>query len=298
MTMMIRSALLALAVALPASWADARCKDWTPQPKPQNASRDIVGQDLDQIVERGFITFAVYEDFAPYSWEDGSTPRGVDIEIGRLIAKALEVEARFNFVSAGETLDADLRNNVWKGPLIGGSVSNVMLHVPYDSDYACRHEQVVFTGQAYAETLAIAYSQAFYEGSQPVPAYFRFNKVAVENDTISDFYLSSFANGQMKANVVRFPTYVEAMSALTRGDLPAAMGPLGQLEHGLTEGYAVHQPQFRGLAKRAWTVGLAVRHTYRALGYAVDGAIEEALAAGQIQQIFAGYGLTFAPPER
>ena len=74
-------------------------------------------------------------------------PRGVDVEIGRLIAEYLEVEPRFNFVAAGENLDADLRFNLWKGALIGGRISNVMLRVPYDSEFACRVEQVVFTGQ-------------------------------------------------------------------------------------------------------------------------------------------------------
>ncbi|MEM7210654.1 MAG: amino acid ABC transporter substrate-binding protein [Pseudomonadota bacterium] len=292
------SALLGVLFALPAGSAEARCKDWTPQPKPQNASRDIVGQDLDQIQDRGFITFAVYEAFPPYSWEENGKPLGIDVEIGRLIAEALEVEARFNFIAAGETLDADLRNNVWKGPLIGGSVSNVMLHVPYDSDYACRHEQVVFTGQAYAETLAVAYSQEFYKDSQPVPAYFRFDKVAVENDTISDFYLSSFAGGQMKANVFRYPSYVEAIAAMVDGVIPASMGPRGQLEHDLPDGFAVHEPPLPGLAKRQWTVGLAVRHTYRALGYSIDGAIGESLASGRIQSIFAEYGVSFSAPER
>ena len=45
------------------------CADHVPQPKPQNASRDIVGQELDQIVEQGHMLFAVYEDFAPDSWQ-------------------------------------------------------------------------------------------------------------------------------------------------------------------------------------------------------------------------------------
>lgn len=298
MIRMLKTGLIGLILTIAGTEAHARCKDWVPQPKPQNASRDIVGKDLDQIQDRGWIEFAVYEDFPPWSWEQGRKPYGVDVEIGRLIAKALEVEARFNFVAAGETLDADLRNNVWKGPLVGGRVSNVMLHVPYDSEYSCRHEQVVFTGQAYAETLAIAYSEGFYTDSQPVPAYFRFDKVAVENDTISDFYLSTLAGGQLKKNVLRFNNYTEAMAAAANGDAPAAMGPLGQLEHSLPVGFKTHQPPFPGLAKQSWTVGVGVRHTYRALGYAVDGAIEEALAAGEIQQIFKDFGLTFTPPER
>ncbi|WEX89965.1 hypothetical protein PZN02_005305 [Sinorhizobium garamanticum] len=75
------------------------------------------------------------------------------MDIGKSIAEALGVEARFRLVQAGETLDADLLNYVWKGAAVGGHVSDVMLHVPYDSEYACRIEQVTFTGQYATETI-------------------------------------------------------------------------------------------------------------------------------------------------
>ena len=125
------------------------------RPKPQNAGRDEVGQDLDQIVERGFMLFAVYENYPPYSWEEAGKPRGVDVDIARLIAEEIGVKAQFNFVSSDENLEADLRNNVWKGAVIGGRVSNVMMRGPYDAAFKCRVEQVVFTGQYSTESIAI-----------------------------------------------------------------------------------------------------------------------------------------------
>lgn len=291
----IAAALLTLALAAPA--AHARCEDFVPQPKPQNASRDIVGKDLDEIQEQGWIEFAVYEDFAPYSYEAGGKAAGIDVEIGRLIAEDLGVEPRFRLVGAGETLDADLMNYVWKGAVIGGRVSNVMLHVPYDSDFACRIEQVVFTGQYATESLAIAYARAEYPEDPPLPAYFRFDTVAVENDSISDFYLSGLAGGQLLANIRRFPTTEEAMAALANGEVKAAMGPRGPLEAGMTEATGIHQPPLPGLARKAWTLGVAVHMSYRALGYAVDDAISAALQDGRIAAIYETHGLTFQPPE-
>lgn len=284
-------------LALGATDAAARCADWTPQPKPQNASRDIVGADMDQIIDRGWIEFAVYEDFAPWSWEQGG-PKGVDIELGRLIAESLGVEARFRFVTAGEDLQADLRNWVWKGPVVGGRVANVMLHVPYDSDFACRVEQVVFTGQAYSESIAIAYREDAYPEDKPVPAYFRFDTVAVENDSIADFYLTGLAGGQLAANIRRYPSYAAAMAALAAGEVKAAMGPRAQLEHGLTDGVGLHEPPLPGFARGRWTLGVAVHQRYRALGYAIDGAIADALADGRMDAIFAAYGLSRGAPER
>lgn len=301
MSARILGALAALALALllaaPSRAADP-CADWVPQPRPQNASRDIVGQDLDQIEERGWILFAVYEDYPPYSWLQDGAPTGIDVEIARLVAEDLGVEPRFRFVAAGETLDADLRNNVWQGPVVGGGVVNVMMRVPYDSAYACRVDQVDFTGQYAAETLAIAYAEAAYPDSPPVPAYFRFDSVAVENDSLADFYLSGLAGGALGANIHRYPTMAEGMAALARGEVKAAMGPLAQLEFGAGQGIAVHRPPLPGLARGTWTLGVGLHMRYRALGYRVDDAILMALDDGRIPAIFARYGLTHLPPDR
>ena len=278
--------------------ANDPCADYTPQQRPQNVGRDIVGQELDQIQDQGHMLFAVYEDFPPYSWEEGGQPRGVDIEIARLIAKDLGVEARFNFVDAGENLDADLRNNIWKGPIIGGRVANVMMRVPYDSSFKCRVEQVVFTGQYAAESIAIAYDKTSYPEEKPVPAYFRFDSVGVENDSIADFYLSSFAGGQLAGNMQRHTTMAEAMAALNAGQVMAAMGPLGQIEYGLSDSSDVHQPPLAGFAVSKWTLGVAVNFRYRPLSYAVDDAINYALQDGRIAAIYADYGRSFQEPER
>ncbi|MDA7428478.1 transporter substrate-binding domain-containing protein [Primorskyibacter aestuariivivens] len=286
----------ALLIAGPgAVWAEDPCADYVPQPKPQNASRDIVGQELDQIMEQGHMLFAVYEDNPPYSWEEKGKPMGVDVEIARLIAESIGVEPRFNFVGAGENLEADLRFNLWKGALIGGRIANVMMRVPYDSKFKCRVEQVVFTGQYAGESIAIAYRKEAYPEEKPVPAYFRFDTVAVENDSIADFYLTQLVGPD---NVKRYPTTALAMEALKAGETMAAMGPLAQLEHGLDDTVGVHQPPLVGFAVSKWTLGVGVHFAYRPLSYAVDDAIYAALSDGRIAGIYASYGLTHLAPER
>lgn len=274
------------------------CADYVPQERPQNVGRDIVGQEMDVLIEQGHMLFAVYDDYPPYSWEDAGKPRGVDIEIAKLIAKDIGVEAHFNFVAAGEDLEADLRNNIWIGPVVGGRVSNVMMRIPYDSAFKCRVEQVVFTGQYASESIAIAYDKASYPDDKPVPAYFRFDPVAVENDSISDFYLSSFAGGQLATHVQRFADMTLAMDALKNGATKAAMGPMAQLEYGLTDSAAVHQPPLAGFAVSKWTLGVAINFRYRPLSYAVDDAINYALQDGRIAKIYESYGLSFQPPNR
>lgn len=73
-------------------------------------SRPVRGRDFDDIIASGWIEFAIYDDFAPYSWLDKGQLRGTDIDVGRLIAKVLGIAARFSFVQADENLDADLQN--------------------------------------------------------------------------------------------------------------------------------------------------------------------------------------------
>ncbi len=298
--MMIR--LLALVFFLCASQANAQnCANIKSglgvNQKPQNTSRDLVGNSLDEIQERGWIMFAVYDDFAPYSYVQDGKLVGADIDLGKLIAKDLGVEARFYAVQAGENVDTDLRNNVSKGPLIGDQVANVMLHIPYNRELACRNEQIVMTGQYFNERLGIAYSKKTYPDGGPTPPYFRYDTVGVENDTISDFYLAGIRGGQLVPNMRRYPNYADAMKALSAGEIKAVMGPLGQLESGLQGDLAVHTPPLPGLALGQWTLGVAVRHNWRPLSYAVDDAIRAAVSDGKLKAIFARHGLSYTPPK-
>ena len=290
--------------------AAARCEGHVPGLRPQNTARTFVGQTFDEIIDRGYIDLALYEDFAPYSWEEGGAARGIDAGVGRIIAQHLGVEPRFRLVAAGENLDADLLNYVWKGAVVGGRVSNVMLRVPYHSELTCRIEQVVFTGQYAGERIAVAYDTAAYPDATqqpdadgrhpgaPVPAFFRFDTVAVENDSIADFYLTGLLGAAAAKNIRRTRDMAGAMALLAAGEVMAAMGPLGQLEWGVAAGLAVHTPPLPGFAVGRWTVGLAVHHSHRDLAYAVDDAVAAAIADGRMAGLHAAHGLSFTPPQR
>lgn len=296
---------LAASAAMPVL---ARCEGVLPGQRPQNTAREFIGQTLDDIVDRGTLNIAVYEDFAPYSWLENGEPKGVDIEVGRILADGLGVAPVFRFVQAGENLQTDLMSYVWRGTVQREPVSNVMLRVPYNSQFTCLVEQVVFTGQYAKEKIAIAYSLAAYPDAVPspderhdggpVPAFFRFDTVAVENDSISDFYLTAFPGGQIGPNIRRFPAMAEGMAALSDGQVMAAMGPLAQLEFAAGEGVAVHQPPLVNFALSSWTVGIAVHHSHRDLAYALDDAIVAALADGRMARAYAAYGLTLLLPDR
>ncbi|MDA5094664.1 transporter substrate-binding domain-containing protein [Aliiroseovarius sp. KMU-50] len=285
-----------------AQMAWARCEDLAKGygdviPK-RSDTRINVGQDYDTILERGFLTFAVYENFAPFSWEENGKPLGIDIEVARIIAQDIGVEARFNFVAADENVDADLRNQIWKGPLIGGQVSNIMMHVPYSKDLQCRNEFVVLNGQYFNETLATAYRLEVFPDDPPTTPYYRFHKVGVENHTISDFYLSNFNGGMLLSNILHYPEHEDAFTAMEAGEVDAVMGVKSVLEHlDQSDEIEVATPPLVNFSLDTWTLGIAVRHNFRELSYAADYAISDAIADGRITEIFRRYGVSHAAPD-
>jgi ABC-type amino acid transport substrate-binding protein len=87
------------------------------------------------------------------------------------------------------------------------------------------------------------------------------------------------------------------MAELRAGNIPAVMGPIGELEVGLSDGLAIHTPPLPGLARDSWTLGVAVRHNWRPLSYAIDDILVAAVNDGKIEEIFKQHGLRYAPPE-
>lgn len=263
---------------------------------------NIVGQDFDTILERGYLTFAVYEDFAPYSWLDGADAKGIDIEIAKVIAEEIGVAARFNFFASDENVDADFRNQVWRGALINGEVSNIMMHAPYNKDLQCRNEFVVLGGQYFNETLATAYWKDAFPDGAPTTPFFRFHKVGVENDTVSDFYLVNFNGGMLRKNVIHYDDHQQAFEGLLQREVDAVMGVKGKLEYldktsDLADKVAVDSPPLVNFALNEWTIGIAVNFRYREVFYTADGIIEEMVKDGRMQTIFEKYHVSYAKPD-
>jgi ABC-type amino acid transport substrate-binding protein len=124
------------------------------------AGETVPGNTLDEISAQGFIRIGMYENFAPYSFLENGEIKGVDAEIARLIAAALGVEARLELRNADENVDADLRSHLWRGPVAGGDVVNVMLHMPIARELALRNDMVVMGGAYASERTVLSWSRS------------------------------------------------------------------------------------------------------------------------------------------
>ena len=132
--------------------------------RPDDTPRDFVGQTLDEIVARGWTELALCADFAPCSWDDGGTPRGFDVEIGRILAEALGVGQRFRFVQTGETLEADLLNRSGRAPWWAG-----MCRTSSRADLDLRYDGQGHALQDHAGPTAIRAMPVTTPGPPPLP---------------------------------------------------------------------------------------------------------------------------------
>jgi len=271
-------------------------------------SRDTVGESLEEIQAKGWIKIAVYEDFRPFSYLDQDQLVGIDVEIADVIAKQLDLRLELLPVQADETVDADLRNHIWRGPRIGArsegsiavdAVANLMLHIPYDKRLDIRNELAVLFSPYFEDRVTIIRDPEQFESGEFSLFDLESKAVGVELDTLADFYLSSTWGGKLRQGIERFRRPDDGMSALMKGDVAAFMGPLSQIEGALgdqREDYDFNQTALPGLAIDSWVVGAAVRENARDLRWAAGDIIDAIVRNGEMGRIFARYGVTYRSP--
>ena len=92
-------------------------------------------RSLDDINESKYIVIAVYDNYLPFSARVEGVPSGIDVDIATHIAKTMNVELRLKWMTADESTEDDLRNNLWKGHFLDKTKADLMLRVPYDKFY-------------------------------------------------------------------------------------------------------------------------------------------------------------------
>ena len=165
------------------------------------------------------------------------------------------VKARVYLVAAGENL-SDLQIDL-KGPIVGGAVKNVMMHVPYDSDFGLNRSRsrgpiMKKALQSRIQSLRTQMKNLY------LPIFYK-------NDSIADFYLTGLLVRSGDDTIKRYRSTSDAMAALAAGEVMAVMGPKAQLEYGLTSTTDVHEPPLPNFSVGKWTVGTAIHFAYKPL---------------------------------
>ncbi|GGE78315.1 amino acid ABC transporter substrate-binding protein [Streptosporangium jomthongense] len=266
-------------------------------------------RSYDIILESGYLKVGVYKDFPPYSYLVDGEPSGVDVELGKRIAAAMGVEFKVHWIVPDENLGDDLRNNVWKGHYLAKRrLADVMMRVPYDKQYAYMqdstgeymNEQVVLFGPYQQETWQIAFDPGQMNSVETI-AMFQYHPIGVEIDTLPDFYLSSGMNGRLRNQVRHYTNVQEAFDAMREGEVSAVMGMRAEIDHELAKPensrFVVAHNGFPGISKQVWDVGMAIKHTHRQLGYALEEIVGKLVRSGEVDALFSDLSLRYSVPQ-
>lgn len=251
-------------------------------------------EELDIARQRGRLSFAVYNDFPPYS----NNEKGLDVDLARALAAKLGLKAEIIGFKAGEEMADDLRNMVWKGHYLRGDPANVMMRVPVDPILAKANDKVRIFAPYHYEVMGMARVAS----RVPAPAgsaavaleVFTREKIGVEGESLADSFLLSVLRGRLKENVVHFRTITEAAKALREDSIAAIMAPRGELE-GILGGdtrFVIDEAKLGELNPKGWPVGMAVKAESADLAAALAGALAELQQDGTIAAIFKKYGIT------
>ena len=112
---------------------------------------------LEEVKAKGVLSVSLYKEFPPYSFVTEGKQQGVDVAIAEALAKKLGVKSEIRLVGADENVEDDLRNNVWKGHYLGGGVTDVMLHMPYDNAFSEKVDKVKFVAPYQLEQVTFAF---------------------------------------------------------------------------------------------------------------------------------------------
>lgn len=280
-------------------------------------SGQVQARLYDDVIKSGYISIGVYRDFPPYSFEKNGKPQGVDVDLGRDIAKSLKVKLKLHWITPGETLDDDLRTTIWKGSKFNEDqsstiakkrVADVMLRVPYDREYSLRrdkatgelvNDRVVMLAPYQKERWQLAYDSKKLS-SVTTLAKFQYNPIGVEIDSVPAFYMTSAFGGRMRKNTHHYASPEKAFAAMQKGEVSAVMAMRGQIDWLLHQsGDARYRPAENGfpmMGKQMWDIGIAIRDKDRQLGYAVGDVIDHLVRDGEMAALYKRYGMTYEKP--
>jgi ABC-type amino acid transport substrate-binding protein len=251
---------------------------------------------LAEVQAAGVLRVTVYRDYKPWSWEENGARKGIDVEIGAALAKALGVKVDYLVLRADDNINDDLRNGVWRGSLLGEQPGDVMLHVPHDSHVEEANDRIKLTAAYQVEGFAMAVAPGHTDKAKDF-SLFETEKVAVDLGTLSDIILLSVRNHKLIDKVVHVRGEAKAAQAFDKGEVMAFYGEAALVEtlaHQASRPVEIVYPE-HPLA-RTWPVGGAVQAKAVDLAEAVDREIAGLASSGELTKIFASYGVTWRPP--
>jgi ABC-type amino acid transport substrate-binding protein len=253
----------------------------------------LAATPLDKIKSRGTLTVAIYEDMPPFN----NAGKGIDVELAQALAQALGVKLSMLPFPAGEAMNDDLRNMVWKGHYLGYGPADVLLHVPVDRPLMQENPQVSIFGPYWRERVAVARRLDALPKLESLSDLGQ-AKVAVPGLSLAGWLLIGADNGAYKEQLqTHLKDGVEAAKALQRGDVQAAAGLLSELQSVLRGDarFGIEPLPSPRAPREGWAVGMAVKKDATELAQALQGALNDLSKNGQLGAMFERYNVNWRP---
>jgi ABC-type amino acid transport substrate-binding protein len=257
--------------------------------------------DLAKVQANGVLKVALYKDNGPYSDGKGQDMRGVDVALAQALADAMGLRLSLLPFDAGERMDDDLRNMVWKGHYLGYGPADVMLHVPVDKFLMQENRQTLIFAPYAREVLVV------FHALDKLPSLrsgedLKDRPLAAEQGSGAASSLMGYGAGRLRQQVRLFNSGMQAAEAVIRGEADAAYVSRAQAEAALkasgrpAAGFGLSQLTLPGLVDNGWPLGMAVKSNHKALALALEAALHKVRAEGKLLAIYREHGLTLVAP--
>jgi ABC-type amino acid transport substrate-binding protein len=260
--------------------------------------------DLARIRASGVLKVAVYKANAPFSDGPVQGMEGLDVSLAAALAKELGLRLALLPFDAGENMNDDLRNMVWRGHYLGYGPADVMLQVPVDKHLMNENRQVLIFAPYMRQMLMVLHDTRRIPDLQSADDL-KGQPLTAERGSGAASVLMGYSGGLLRDQVVIVDTGVQAAQAVAEGRAAAAYVTRAQ-----AEAVVFRQPQgaqylriselqlpgMPGMMGGGWPVGLAIKADHKELGQALEAAMYELRSRGEMQALFRAQGLTLTAP--
>ncbi len=257
--------------------------------------------DLAKVKASGVLKVAVYKDFAPFSDGSDGNVKGLDVSIAQALADKMGLKMQLLPFYADENMHDDLRNMVWKGHYLGFGPADVMMHVPVDRYLVDENPQTMIFGAYMREQPVVLHDLRKIE-TVTHPEDLKGFRLAAERGAGTASMLLGHGGGVLRDQVSILDSGVDAAQAVVSGQAAAAFITRAQAEAVLAkvpdarENFALSQVTMGGMPTRGWPIGMAIKSKNKDLGQALDAAMRDLQASGQLLAIFKEHKLTLTAP--
>ena len=257
--------------------------------------------DLAKIRANGTLKVALYKDNAPFSGGSANNLAGLDVALAEGLARQLKLKLSLLPFDAGEKMDDDLRNMVWRGHYMGYGPADIMLHVPVDK-YLIQQNRQVLIFAPYMRQVQVLLHDTRKLPQVDGPEDLKGHSLVVERGTGTASVLMGHNSGMLRAQVTLHDTGVAAARAVMEGKADAAYVLRSQAESAMAAAggkpahLAMTPMPLTGIPENGWPLGMAIKAENKDLGQALELAMKGLRESGELLAMFQQNGLTLMAP--